>query len=139
MSEKDKMLKKEVIEMLIDNAKKIEKDSQFRYYFGLAKQYVKEDLLDEFDEFVISNYRYANYNTVIKVTAILAYKINSKDDNSIYDTLNELITTIDSYNLDRVAEIMDTYIENGQKIKPYLFKGITNDFVQKQKVKINNL
>ena len=139
MTEKEKQMKIEVLDMLIDNAKKIEHDNQFRYYFGLAKLYVKEDLIDEFDEYVISNYKYGNFNIIIKLIAILSYEINNNDDISIYNTLNNIINTIDVSNLDRVIEIMDNYIKNGEKIKNYLFYNTTSNFVLKQKMKINKL
>lgn len=139
MSDKEKQMKIEVLDMLIDNAKKIEKDNQFRYYFGLAKLYVKEDLINEFDEYVISNYKYGNFSNIIKLTAIFSHEINNNDDISIYNKLNDLITTVDSYGLERIIEIMDNYIKNGEKIKNYLFYNTTSSFVLKQKMKINKL
>lgn len=139
MSEKELNMKIELFEMLIDNANKIEKDDQFRYYFGLAKLYVKEDLVNEFDEFVISNYRYGKFKNIIKLIAIFSHEINNNDDISIYSKISDLISIVDSHEIEIMIEIMDNYIKNGEKLKNYLFYNTTSNFVDIQKKKINAL
>lgn len=138
MSDKEIQMRSEIINVLIKNAIAIEEDDSFRYYFGLAKLYVKEDLVDDFEEYITSNYGFNNFDTIIRLTAIISHEINTGDDISIYQKLNEIIN-LNTNELYSSSEIIRKYIKNGNKIDKYLFKNTTRDFVQKQKIKLNDL
>lgn len=116
---------------ILENLSLIEKDTIYKYYFGLMRKCVIPEKLEAFEREMILKYQTfaGDYKVVGLMSSIMA-SLNNYIESSVYTVLCRALEMFDDVmgneRLDLVVSMVREYAENGEKIDKIMSTGLVS-------------
>lgn len=115
----------------------IDSDEVYKYYLGLAKMYVKEDMVEEFEKSMIVKYALPTKYNYIRLTASLMFSLEEEDKRLRYKEFNQIFASVatdeDRKDLSFALATVRRYGQKGDKIDDTIFANTLTSFQTEQK------